>query len=112
MKKTYTEEQIAAYKAKYPNAVGEVTLVPSKFDESEEDDPCYFLVKKPSKALLTMLSSKEFKDNPEKANDALISNCVLEGDMEILNNDSSVFTGLIEKLINLSNVTKVQLKKV
>ena len=59
-----------------------------------------------------MLGSKEFKDNPEKANDALIANCVLEGDMDMLDNDSSVFTGLIEKLINLSNVTKVQLKKV
>ena len=83
-----------------------------KFDESEEDDPCYFLVKKPSKALLTMLGSKEYKDDSEKANNALISNCVLAGDMEMLENDSSVFTGLIEKLINLSNVTKVQLKKV
>ena len=112
MKKTYTEEQIEAYKAKYPNVIGEVTLVPSKFDESEEDDPCYFLVKKPSKALLTMLGSKEYKDDSEKANNALISNCVLAGDMEMLENDSSVFTGLIDKLINLSNVTKVQLKKV
>ena len=112
MQRTYTEEQIEAYKAKYPNVVGEVTLVPSKFDESEEDDPCYFLVKKPSKALITMLGSKEYKDNPENANNALISNCVLAGDMEILENDSSVFTGLIEKLVNLSNVTKVQLKKV
>ena len=112
MTKAYTEEQIEAYKAKYPNVVGEVTLVPSKFDESEEDDPCYFLVKKPSKALLTMLGSKEYKDDSEKANNALISKCVLAGDMEMLENDSSVFTGLIEKLLNLSNVTKVQLKKV
>lgn len=112
MRKTYTEEQIETYKAKFPNVIGEVTLVPSKFDESEEDDPCYFLVKKPSKALLTMLVSKDYKDNPEKANDALINNCVLAGDMDLLENDSSVFTGLIEKLISLSNVTKVQLKKV
>jgi hypothetical protein len=59
-----------------------------------------------------MLTSDEYKNAPEKANDAMIANCVLEGDLERMENDASIFSGLIEKLAGLVNATKVSLKKV
>jgi hypothetical protein len=118
MKKTYSDEKVNEWKAKYPHVVKELEIYPSgvEFDKDGQasEDPVYYLIRKPSKALLNLLSSKEYKgeQNTEKANDAMIKNCVLEGDMERMENDGSICTSLLEKIANLVNATKVTLKKV
>jgi hypothetical protein len=118
MKKIYSEEKVNEWKAKYPHVVQELEIYPSgtEFDKDGKpsEEPVYYLVRKPSKPLLSLLTSEEYegKKNIEKANDAMIKNCVLEGDLERMENDASIFSGLIEKLAGLVNATKVSLKKV
>ena len=97
--KKYTEADIEGYKAKYPNVVA-------------SEEPAYFLVKKPNKHLLSLVTSKEYQENPDKANEALVKNCVLEGDMEWMENDASIYMGLITELSKLLQSSKVALKKV
>ena len=58
------------------------------------------------------LSSKEFDNNIEKSSNAMIANCVLAGDQELLNNDASVFTELVEKIGSLTKSARSSLKKV
>ena len=43
---------------------------------------------------------------------ALIKNCVLAGDMELLENDASIYTGVLDILANLLSASKAVLKKV
>ena len=42
----------------------------------------------------------------------MISNCVLAGDEDLLNNDASVFTELVEKIGSLTKSARSSLKKV
>jgi len=114
--KKYTEADIENYKAKYPNVVREIAVYPSgtTFTEKGEasEEPAYFLVKKPNKHLLSLVTSKEYQENPDKANEALVKNCVLEGDMEWLEGDASIYMGLITELSSLLKSSRVALKKV
>ncbi|MGV4379905.1 hypothetical protein ACQ1Q1_07475 [Ornithobacterium rhinotracheale] len=50
--------------------------------------------------------------NPERANDAIVKNCVLMGDTELMENDASVYTGLLEQLAGMVQSSRVALKKV
>ena len=114
--KKYTEADIEGYKAKYPNVVREIAVYPSGTTFTEEgeasEDPAYFLVRKPSKNLLALVTSKEYIESPDKANEALVKNCVLDGDMEWMENDASIYMGLITELSKLLQSSKVALKKV
>ncbi|MRI64427.1 hypothetical protein EDM00_10585 [Ornithobacterium rhinotracheale] len=114
--KPYTEQQIQDAKAKYPRCIREIEVYPAdtNFDKdgTADQEPAYFLVKKPNKALVDMLGSKGYKDNLERANDAIIKNCVLMGDTELMENDASVYTGLLEQLAGMVQSSRVALKKV
>lgn len=115
-KKPYTQEQLEDFKLKYPKVVRELVVYPSgtEFDKegNTDEEPAYFIIKKPSKSLVHLINSKEYKGDVEKANQTMISNCVLAGDTELLENDASVYTGVIEQLANLIQASKVELKKV
>lgn len=114
--KPYTEVEIQDAKAKYPRCVREIEIYPAdtNFDKDGKADqePAYFLIKKPNKALVDMLGSKEYKNDTDKANQAIIKNCVIAGDMELMENDASVYTGVLEQLAGLVQSSRVALKKV
>lgn len=57
--------------------------------------------------MVSLVNSKEYKGNDDKINDAIIKNCVLAGDMELLENDASM-----DILANLLSASKAELKKV
>lgn len=115
MSKKYTQEEVEALKAKYPNVIKEVDIYPSgtTFDKdgNSSEDPVSFIIRKPSKSLLNLLNSDELKGNANKSNDAIISNCVLLGDRQLIEDDASVFSGLIEVLAGLIQSSRVELKK-
>ena len=48
----------------------------------------------------------------EKSSTAMITNCVLAGDAELLNYDASVFTELVEQIGGLTKSAKSSLKNV
>lgn len=115
-KKPYTEEQLEDFKLKYPKVVRELVVYPSgtTFDKegNADEEPAYFIIRKPSKSLVSLVNSKEYKGNDDKINDAIIKNCVLAGDMELLENDASIYTGVLDILANLLSASKAELKKV
>ena len=114
-KKPYTQEQLEDFKLKYPKVVRELVVYPSgtNFDKegNSDEEPAYFIIKKPSKSLVSLVNSKEYKGNDDKINDAIIKNCVLAGDMELLENDASIYTGVLDILANLLSASKAELKK-
>ncbi len=114
--KPYTEQEIQDAKAKYPRCVRELEVYPAdtNFDNKDKADqePARFLIKKPNKALMDLLGSKAYKNDTEKANKAIIDNCVLKGDLELMKNDASIYTGVIEQLAGLIQSSRVALKKV
>lgn len=117
-KKPYTQEQLEDFKLKHPKVIRELVVYPAgtNFDKNgnADEQPAYFIIKKPSKSLVSLINSKEYKGeaNIDKANDAIIKNCVLAGDMELLENDASIYTGVLEQLANLISASRVELKKV
>ena len=106
---TYSEEQVEAAKAKYG---AQCLKILEDFPDEDSEEPSLFLIKKPSPSLVYLLSSKEFDNNIEKSSNAMIANCVLAGDQELLNNDASVFTELVEKIGSLTKSARSSLKKV
>ncbi len=114
--KPYTQAELEDFKAKYPRVVREIEVYPSgtTFDKdgTPSEEPACFLVKKPSKSLLSLITSKEYKDAPEKINEAVVKNCVLVGDTELMENDASIYMGLVTELSTMIETAKVALKKV
>lgn len=104
----FSEEQIEAAKAKY----GAACLKIIEITPDEDSEPVSFLIKKPSKQLVYLLSSKEYEDNVQKSSEAMINNCVLAGDMELLNNDAAVYTEMVSKIGGLTKGARSSLKKV
>lgn len=114
--KNYTQQDIDAFKAKYPRVVREVSVYPSDVEKDENgkptEEPVHFLIKKPNQNFIRLIQSKEYSGDADKIADAAIKNCVLAGDMEALENDGSVYMGLVEQLMVLIQSSKVELKKV
>lgn len=106
---SFSEEIVQASKAKYGAKCLKILEV---FPDEDTEEPSLFLIKKPSPSLVYLLSSKEFENNVEKSSNAMISNCVLAGDEDLLNNDASVFTELVEKIGSLTKSARSNLKKV
>ncbi|MFJ1429490.1 hypothetical protein ACILE2_01630 [Capnocytophaga canimorsus] len=114
--RNYTQQDIEAFKAKYPRVVREVSVYPSDVEKDENgkptEEPVHFLIKKPNQNFIRLIQSKEYSGDTDKIADAAIKNCVLAGDMEALENDGSVYMGLVEQLMSLIQSSKVELKKV
>lgn len=105
----FSSEQVEASKAQYGVKCLKILEV---FPDEDYKKPVEFLIKKPSPALVYLLSSKEMENNIEKSSAAMISNCVLAGDEDLLNNDASVFTEIVEKIGSLTKSARSSLKKV
>lgn len=105
----FSTEQVEAAKVKYGAKCLKVLEV---FPDEDSENPSLFLIKKPSPALVYLLSSKEMENNIEKSSSAMIANCVIAGDVELLNNDASVFTEIVEKIGSLTKSARSSLKKV
>lgn len=113
----FSTEQVEAAKAKYGSKCLKIVnvFVDGNLEESQdvqEEEPVPFLIKRPSPALVYLLSSKEMENNIEKSSSAMIANCVLAGDAELLENDASAFTELVEVIGSLTKSARSSLKKV
>lgn len=106
-KPAFSDEVLADLKLKYPYGLKIIEIFP---DEDAEEQLKY-IVKKPSKQLVYLLSSKEYDNNVEASSDAMIANCVLAGDMDVLESDAAVFTELVSQIGALMKSARSQLKK-
>ena len=107
-KQAFSESVVEDFKLKYPHGLRIIEIYP----EEDSVEPLKYLVKKPSKALVYLLSSKEYENDIQASSDAMIANCVLAGDLDILEQDASIFTELTSRIGDLMKGARSELKKV
>ena len=107
-KPAISESVVEYLKVKYPHGLRIIEIYP----EEDSVEPLKYLVKKPSKALVYLLSSKEYENDIQASSDAMIANCVLAGDLDILEQDASIFTELTSRIGDLMKGARSELKKV
>lgn len=96
-----TPGHIINWKARYGiNNLSEIEIGESKF-----------VVKKPNRIVLDLVGQHGNKGNVSDANKVLISNCVLGGDMDDLENDGGVYAGMLTELMKLLEKKTATVKK-
>ena len=106
--KPYTDDQVQMHAAKVGGTrnLREVVLV----DQDEQTD-YVFLLKKPSRSVIQAVTEANSRNNINASSKVLMG-CVLEGDMEVLEHDGSMYLSMIEHVTGLMNRVKGDLKKV
>lgn len=92
----FSPEQYNATKAKY------ATVYHIRIDVSP-DERHDFLARRPGRDIMMAVADAGRKEEFEKANEILIKNCVVAGNLELAEQDWAVYSALIE---NLSQMTK------
>lgn len=75
---------------------------------NEDGEEFQFVLKKPNRSVVQALNACQ--GNEEKAEKILIKNCIVEGDMDGLE-DASVYVGILEQCGKLFKKANVELKK-
>jgi hypothetical protein len=78
--------------------------------ETEDNEEFYYLVKKPSRAVMQAVAQYENKKDIDGVQKLMLG-CVLEGDKEAYEFDGSLYAKLLEKISELLNDTKGTIKK-
>lgn len=105
-------EQIEEWKNKYKGMVSLLEVEMNDEDDISDDIPiARFIVRRPSRNTMDAVGELGVKREITKANKALITNCVLGGDMEVLDSDGSVYAAVIDSLERMMTVRKRSLKK-
>lgn len=104
--RNYTEVQISEHADKCGGKRNLREIIVTD-DEGEETA---FLVRKPNRILVQAITAAGEKKDSNKATNLLLG-CVLEGDMELLENDGSVFVNLAERISELLSKSKSEVKK-
>lgn len=106
--KPYTGEQLQAHALKCGGNrnLKELVLTP------EDDDTEYvFLVKKPTRSMIQAITSANNRKDID-ASAKILMGCVLEGDLELLEQDGAMYLAMVENLTGLMVGVKSELKKV
>lgn len=82
-------------KARYGNRLYHIT---AQISDTERYD---YLIIRPDKSLMSMIASFGRKEEYEKANDALVKNCVKAGNMEALE-DFAVYQSVLSSIQDIS----------
>lgn len=114
--KKFTEipaSTIEEWKAKYPGSISMLEVEIDEYDDSITTEPqiATFILKKPSRHVMNLVGELGAKKEITKANNALISNCVLGGDMDVLESDGAVYSEVIASIERMMGAKKRSLKK-
>lgn len=99
-----SEEKINELKAQY----GQLTLVEIKTGENSTTE--YILVP-PSRKVMDIVGTYGIQKNVTGANKALIANCVVAGDMDLLEKDGSIYSTLLGDIRDLFAIRERKVKK-
>ncbi len=111
-----TDAEIQEWKAKY-GAIHELTIEVESavLDENgNEVTPAIetsYILKQPNRLVLDVAGGHGVKKDVVGANKVLISNCVLAGDANLLENNGSIYSSVLKTLNRLVEVKKQRLKK-
>lgn len=106
VQRNYTENEIIAHALK----VGGRRNLREIIVEDDDGGKTAYLVRKPSRALMQAITAAGEKRDVTKSANLLIG-CVLEGDMELLDSDGSVFVELTGRIAELAQQSKSEVKK-
>lgn len=107
--KPYTQTEIDTHAAK-SGGLRNLRELCVKADDGEYE--FWYLVKKPSKAVLEAIASEEAKKDKNVSNiQKIMLGCVLEGDKEAYEHDGAIYGELLKFIGQLVHTAKGDLKK-
>lgn len=77
--------------------------------ESPDGEPATLHFRQPKRSVVSLAATKS-KGDPMIYNDVILKNCLIDGDITLLDNDS-IFYGLSEKVTELMDAKAGELKK-
>jgi hypothetical protein len=101
-----TPEMIDAWKAKYgKHSLTQITVI------GDQGETYEFILREPGRTTLDATASFGSKKDYAGANKVLISNCVLAGDKDAIDNIGSVYTAVLDEIGKLQKQKQVEVKK-
>jgi len=100
-----TEAQINELKAKYGNVLSQVTI-------HTKDKTVEYVIRIPPRSVIDAVASESRPGtvNVNEVSKILISNCVLAGDMDLIERDGNVYSTLLSRIKDEINDYKAEVK--
>lgn len=100
-----TPDQIQDWKAKHGDVISEVAITTASGEIAR------FVVKPPNRHVMDAVASHAVKKDVAASNKAMLTNCVLGGDMDMIETDGGAYGALLGELRTLVEVQEVTVKK-
>lgn len=104
--KPYNEEKVKEHEAK----VGGKSNLREIVVTDDEGLEYHYLVKRPTRSVIQAITSANGKNDINGASKILMG-CVLEGDMEAIENNGAMYLALVENITTLISGVKSEIKK-
>ncbi len=103
-RKTYTENDINQHAAKVggKNNLREIIVI----DDNVE---YHYLVKRPTRSVVQAVAKNS---NDVNAAAKIMIGCILEGDLEAIENNGAIYLSIVEKITSLIGGVKSEIKKI
>lgn len=105
--KPYTAETVAEHEAK----VGGKRNLREVSISDDEGTVFVFLVKRPTRSVIQAITNANAKNDINAASKILMA-CVLEGDMDTVENNGAIYLALVENITTLIGGVKSEIKKI
>lgn len=102
-----TEEQKLQWKQQY----GEHNVFEVEVEEDGERPAARFVIRRPGRLVVDSVANHGVKKDIVNANKVLTKNCVLGGDMDIMENEGDVYEEVLKQLSELTQKRKSSIKK-
>ena len=100
----FSEEQVNALKAKHGKRLRYLKV-------TTDDGVSEFIIKKPNRSVSMAVRDALEKKDEEGASEVMIKNCVIDGDLQDMEDDAEVFTQVTTYIGGLVNKAEVEAKK-
>jgi len=104
--KPYTPEVVAEHEAK----VGGKSNLREIIVTDDEGLDFYYLVKRPTRSVIQAITNANGKNDINGASKIMLG-CVLEGDLEAIENNGAIYLALVENITTLIGGVKSEIKK-
>ncbi len=107
-----TEDMIRDWKAKYGfNSLRSCEVIVEEGTEGKEPIIANFVLRVPSRTVVDRVGELGAENKIGDSNKVFIANCVLGGDMDMLENDGAVYSKVLKEIGKLMAAKKSTVKK-
>lgn len=101
----FDDADVKRYKAENPGrAISAINV-------RTEDAVANFIAKKPDRNTLYAVAKYAADKDFKRANDSMVKNCIIDGDMELLESNTDIFMAVVAKLGELVGEAEATVKK-